>query len=74
VVQSSFYYKLNGIFKRLIEGIYMDDVKFKKIVEAAKRKNGRIVFVPVSKCSNLDLYLMFFVNFMIFNNSGPIFH
>ena len=69
-IQASLFYRLTRVFQRGAEGIFIDPAQLKRL----KQTNNKIILMPTSNGTHLDLYLMFYINMAIFGQVGSIFH
>jgi hypothetical protein len=74
LVQTRLYFQLDELLIDLLDGIYSNNTKLDKIVSDCKARGSKLVFVPTSKCTVLDLLAMFYINYTTLQNGSTIFH
>ena len=74
LLQTRLYVQLDELLIKLVDGIYNDNQKLQRIVTQCKASGSKLIFVPTSKCTCLDLLTMFYINYTTLQTGSTIFH
>lgn len=64
--------QLDKVFTNLFDDIFVEEEKLRKFAKLSQKST--MVFIPTSKCTGLELLLLFFVNFKVLQMGSTIFH
>lgn len=58
----------------MFDDIFVEEEKLKKFAKLSQTSKSTMVFIPTSKCTALELLLLFFVNFKVLQTGSTIYH
>lgn len=72
--QTKLFMYLESLLMNLLDGIYFNEKQLKNIMSLSKFKKSKILMITTSRCTSLDLLILFCINFKTIQNGSTIFH